>query len=261
MVVQSLSGLLQSSKVGRAERQHQRRPGRRRGPGDQVRQRRRQLAGTDPGAGQDPGHPRHAPQRRDSRAVHSRAWHGRGPGQDHRGDGPVVPTSRPAAPGIELLGGSAVSIALPSLGGVAGAVEHHLERAGDATMLVPGGPAGHAGRDRGQRRAGARAGRARRQPGAARPGRPQLVLSAPGRRRQSGSPTATATSSAAGQAGQVVQIKAGSSVVVPVAPPTGSKATQFTVVVTPLSGSGRSTRAGSSPPAGRCSRCCRCRAR
>ena len=47
--------------------------------------------------------------------------------------------------GIDLLGGSAVSIALPSLGGVAGAISISSNVPVAATMLVPGGPAGTPG--------------------------------------------------------------------------------------------------------------------
>ena len=139
--------------------------------------------------------------------------------------------------GIDLLGGSAVAIALPSLGGVPGAITVTSSQPVVATMLLPGGPAGT--------------------PGAIAVSAPQvfeqgvvadnpahshystdLVLSAPGKAARVRVTTATSSISAAGQQGSVVTIKARSSVLVPVTSPPGSKATAFTLVVTPLSGSG-----------------------
>jgi hypothetical protein len=64
------------------------------------------------------------------------------------------------------------------------------------------------------------------------------VLSAPGRAASVRITTATATEPASGDAGKVVQIAKGSSVVVPVAPAASTKASQFMVIVTPLPGSG-----------------------
>jgi hypothetical protein len=139
--------------------------------------------------------------------------------------------------GIDLLGGSAVAIALPSLGGIPGAITVTSSQPVVATMLLPGGPAGT--------------------PGAIAVSAPQvfeqgvvadnpahshystdLVLSAPGKAARVRVTTATSSISAAGQQGSVVTIKARSSVLVPVTSPPGSKATAFTLVVTPLSGSG-----------------------
>src|SRR5262249_38197992 len=139
--------------------------------------------------------------------------------------------------GIELLGGSVSDIPLPSLGGIPGAISITSSVPVIAVMRVPGGPAGGAG-------ALAPGGSPIREQGglAANPARPigqtQLVLSAPGKAASVRIPTATSTAPATGQAGQVVQIAAKSSVVVPVGPPATSKASQFTIVVTPLPGSG-----------------------
>jgi len=136
--------------------------------------------------------------------------------------------------GIDLLGGSAVAIPLPSLGGVPGAVKISANVPVSATMLVPGGPPGTSGA------LAAAAGPVLEQGVLAdNPARStELVLSAPGRAATVRVTTATTTASASSQAGQTVQIKAGTSMVLPVRPPAGGKATEFTLVVTPLSGSG-----------------------
>jgi hypothetical protein len=139
--------------------------------------------------------------------------------------------------GIDLLGGSAVSIALPSLAGVAGAVSISSSVPVAATMQVAGGPAGTPGV------VAVSAGQVLEQgvlaDNPARPaGSTELVLSAPAKAATVRITAATATLAAAGQTGQVVQINAGSSVVLPVAPPAGTKTSEFALVVTPLSGSG-----------------------
>jgi hypothetical protein len=139
--------------------------------------------------------------------------------------------------GIELLGGSVSDIPLPSVGGIAGALLVTASEPVLAVMRVPGGPAGSSG-------ALAVSGSPIQEQGvlAANPARPigqtQLVLSAPGKAASVRITTASATSPATGQSGQVVNVAAKSSVVVPVGPPAGSKASQFTIVVTPQPGSG-----------------------
>jgi hypothetical protein len=150
------------------------------------------------------------------------------------GKGSYQPTG---GTGIDLLGGSAVSIALPSLSGVPGAVSISSTVPVVATMLVSGGPAGTPG-------AIAVAGQQVREQGvladnpARSAGSTELVLSAPAKAASVRIVTATASSSVAGQAGRVVQIKARSSVVVPVRPPAGSKSSSFAIQLTPLGGSG-----------------------
>ena len=139
--------------------------------------------------------------------------------------------------GIDLLGDSAVSIALPSLGGVPGAITVSSSVPVVATLLVPGGPAGAPGAVAVGAgpilEQGVVADNPARSAGSA-----SLVLSAPKKAASVRITTATTSVPVTGQQGTVVQIKAGSSVVVPVSPPAGSKATAFSVVVTPLSGSG-----------------------
>ncbi|HEY2506720.1 MAG TPA: DUF5719 family protein [Streptosporangiaceae bacterium] len=139
--------------------------------------------------------------------------------------------------GIDLLGGSATTIPLPSLGGVPGSIKITTNVPVTAAMLVPGGATGAPG-------VVIASGERLREQGvlAANPARAagstQLVLSAPGRAASVRITTATATEPASGDAGKVVQIAKGSSVVVPVAPAASTKASQFMVIVTPLPGSG-----------------------
>jgi Family of unknown function (DUF5719) len=148
--------------------------------------------------------------------------------------GSYVPTG---GSGIDLLGGSTSTVSLPSMSAVAGAITISSSVPVVASLRAPGGPSGAPG-------AIAVSGAPIAQQGvlAANPahsaGTTNLVLSAPGKAATVRITTATSSVSAAGQPGQVVQIKARSSVVIPVQPPAGSKADQFAVVVTPLSGSG-----------------------
>ncbi|MGH3301730.1 MAG: DUF5719 family protein [Streptosporangiaceae bacterium] len=139
--------------------------------------------------------------------------------------------------GIDLLGGTASIIPLPSLGGVAGAVSISATAPVVAAMLVSGGPAGSAGAlavssDPVQEQGVLAANPARST------GSTWLVLSAPGKAASVRIRTATATTPASGKAGPVVHIRAKSSAVVSVEPPAAAGAGQFTVVVTPLPGSG-----------------------
>ncbi len=137
--------------------------------------------------------------------------------------------------GIDLLGGSVVSIPLPSLGGVAGAISISSSVPVAATLQVSGGPAGAAGALAAVGGPVSEQGVVADNP-AKSAGKAELVLSAPKHAATVRITTATSTVPAAGQQGQVVQINAGSSVVVPVAPPAGSKDAEFSVIVTPVSG-------------------------
>jgi hypothetical protein len=139
--------------------------------------------------------------------------------------------------GIDLLGGSISEVALPSLDGIAGAIKISASVPVTASMLLPGGPAGTPGA------LAAAAGPVQEQGVAADnpakgAGTVQLVLSAPGASAAVRVTEATSSTAAAGQAGQTVQVKAGSTVVVPVKPPSGGTASPFTIIVTPLPGSG-----------------------
>jgi Family of unknown function (DUF5719) len=135
--------------------------------------------------------------------------------------------------GIDLLGGSAVSIPLPSLGGVAGAISITASSPVTATLMASGGPAGTSGAPAVSAPPVLEQGVAADNPVSA--GKTELVLSAPRHAATVRVATATTTLAAAGQSGRVIQIDAGSSVVVPVAPP-GGKGTGFSIIVTPLSG-------------------------
>jgi Family of unknown function (DUF5719) len=139
--------------------------------------------------------------------------------------------------GIDLLGGSAAAIPLPSLGGIAGAVKVSANVPITATMLLPGGPRGTPGA------VAAAAGPITEQGvladnPARSAGSTELVLSAPAGAATVRVTTGTTAASVTDQPGQTVLIKAGGSVLLPVRPPAGSKVTEFTVVVTPLRGSG-----------------------
>jgi hypothetical protein len=136
--------------------------------------------------------------------------------------------------GIDLLGGSAVSIPLSSLGGVPGAISISASAPVVASLLASGGPAGTPGALAVSAGPVLEQGVMADNP-AGSAGKTQLVLSAPRQAATVRITTASATVAATGQSGRVVQIRAGSSVVLPVAPP-GAKATAFAVVVTPLSG-------------------------
>ncbi len=136
--------------------------------------------------------------------------------------------------GIDLLGGSVTSIALPALSGVAGAIKITSNVPVTASLLLPGGPAGTAGAvavacgpiheqgvlaDNQARSA-------------------QILLSAPARAATVRITEATSKQAAGGLPGTTVQVKAGTSEVIQLKPPVGSKASQFSVIVTPLAGSG-----------------------
>jgi len=139
--------------------------------------------------------------------------------------------------GIDLLGDSTTSIPLPALAGVAGAITISSSVPVVAVLRVPGGQPGSAG-------AFAVSGAPIEEQGvlAANPARSagstDLVLSAPGKAATVRITSATDSVSATGQSGRVVQIGARSSVLIAGAPPAGSHADQFAIVVTPLRGSG-----------------------
>ncbi len=139
--------------------------------------------------------------------------------------------------GIDLLGGSAAIIPLPALGDVAGAVSITSTAPVVAAMLVTGGSAGAPGALAVSSGPVLEQGVLAANP-AGPAGATQLVLSAPGKAATVRISTATATTPASAQTGQVVDISAKSSVVVPVAPPAGTTVTEFTIIVTPLAGSG-----------------------
>jgi hypothetical protein len=136
--------------------------------------------------------------------------------------------------GIALLGGSAVAIPLPSLGGVAGAISISASAPVAATLMTSGGPPATPGAPAVSAGPVLEQGVVADNPvGSA--GKTELVLSAPRHAATVRITTATTTVAAAGQSGRVVQIAAGSSMVLPEAAPSG-KTAGFSIIVTPLSG-------------------------
>ena len=139
--------------------------------------------------------------------------------------------------GIDLLGGSVSDIPLPSLGGISGALSITSSVPIVAALRVAGGPAGGIGGMAPSSGPVLEQGVMAANPAGA-AGLTQLVLSAPDKAASVRITTATATTPVSAASGQLVKIAAKSSVVVPVTPPALSKASQFTLVVTPLAGSG-----------------------
>jgi len=139
--------------------------------------------------------------------------------------------------GIDLLGGSAVSIAFSSLSAVPGAISISSTVPVVAAELVSGGPAGAPGALAVSSGPVLQQGVLADNP-ARSAGSTDLVLSAPGKAASVRITTATTSLAADGQQGTVVNIKAGSSVVIAPRPPKGSEAAEFALVVTPIAGSG-----------------------
>jgi hypothetical protein len=138
---------------------------------------------------------------------------------------------------IGLIGPAAYQISLPSLGGVAGALKLTSSAPIVAGVELSGGPAGTPGvmaataapvQEQGVL-AGSPAGQA---------GTAEVVLSAPGKAATVRIAVGTATTAATAETGVVVQVKAGGSVVVPVHAPAGHRGAPLTVLVSPVSGSG-----------------------
>jgi hypothetical protein len=136
--------------------------------------------------------------------------------------------------GIDLLGGSASVIPLPSLGGVTGAIRISATVPVTASVVVPGGPSGSPAVVAATAAPVQEQGVLADSPA----GSTYLVLSAPQKAASVRIVVAGPGASAAGQAGTVVPVKAGSTVVVPVKAPSGHRAAAVMIVVTPLAGSG-----------------------
>lgn len=139
--------------------------------------------------------------------------------------------------GIDLLGGSGYEIPLPSLGGVAGALRLSASMPIIASVLVPGGPAGTPGAVAVSAAPVQEQGVLAASP-AGSAGSADVILSAPAKaatvRISVGSPSLPVTS----QAGTVVQVRAGTSVAVRIRASRGNRASALTVVVSPQPGSG-----------------------
>ena len=139
--------------------------------------------------------------------------------------------------GIDLAGDSSVSVDLPSLGDVAGAVKVSASVPVTAAILVPGGAAGAPGAISAASAPITEQGIAAASP-AGSSGSAELVISAPGKAATVSITAATSKISFAGQTPQIVHIAAGHSVVQRIKPPRGGKTADFSVVVTPQAGSG-----------------------
>lgn len=139
--------------------------------------------------------------------------------------------------GINLPGGSAVSVPLPSLGGIAAAIQISSNVPVTASMAVSGGPAGAPGAFTAATAPVQEQGVIAGNPGPG--GASVLVLSAPqgaAQVRVTVLPTATSPAPAAPR---LVQLAAGHSVVVALPPPRASRREfAFAVVITPMPGSG-----------------------
>jgi Family of unknown function (DUF5719) len=138
---------------------------------------------------------------------------------------------------IDLLGGTAYQVPLASLSGVPGALKLTATAPIVAAVLVPGGPAGTPG-------AVAVSGAQVLEQGVL-PGSPvgpagsaDVIVSAPGKAATVRIGVGTASAPVTGQSGTVVQVKAGTSIVVPVRAPAGRHSSPLTVVVSPQPGSG-----------------------
>jgi hypothetical protein len=134
--------------------------------------------------------------------------------------------------GIDLPGGSAVQVALPSLGGLPAAVSLSSNVPVTATVTIPGGASGSPGAVTAAAPAVQQQGVISGNAG----GSASLVLSAPLASAQVRIAEETGRTATAGN---VIQIAAGHTVVVQVSAPAGAgKSAAFAVVVTPLAGSG-----------------------
>jgi hypothetical protein len=139
--------------------------------------------------------------------------------------------------GIQLPGNSVDTVPLPSMAGVAGALQVTSSVPVVAAVSLPGGVAGSPGAFSATAGALTEEGIAADNP-AFGTGSADLVLSAPGQKAASVKiVTATTGVGFAGQAGTVVRVPAGHSVVTRIRPP-DRKAGDFAVVVTPQPGSG-----------------------
>jgi hypothetical protein len=139
--------------------------------------------------------------------------------------------------GIELLGDTADEISLPSVGGVASAIEISSSVPVVAAMQVPGGPVGMPGA------MAASAGPVQEQGvlvanpvGPA--GSTDLVLSAPAQAASARIVVCAVGVPITGQQGTVIQVRAGSTVVVPIKAPHAHRVSQVMIVVSPTAGSG-----------------------
>jgi hypothetical protein len=135
---------------------------------------------------------------------------------------------------IPLLGGTATEVTMPALAGVTGSVIITSNAPVVAAMLVPGGPPGTPGVLAVSSAPVQEQGVLADSPS----GSSDIILSAPAGAATVRVAVGTSTIPVAGEAGTIVPVKAGASVVVPIKSPAGRHSGGLTVVVTPLPGSG-----------------------
>jgi hypothetical protein len=154
------------------------------------------------------------------------------------GKGSYAPTG---GSGLDLPGGSAVAVALPSMGGIPAAIQVSSNVPVTASMSLSGGAAGAPGAFTAASAAVQEQGVIAGNPGGPGAGASVLVLSAPKGAAQVQVTELTATGQAAtgASAPRTVGILAGHSVVLALAAPRqGGRAATFAVVVRPMAGSG-----------------------
>jgi hypothetical protein len=143
--------------------------------------------------------------------------------------------------GLDLPGGSAISVALPSMGGIAAGVLVSSNVPVTASMSLSGGASGAPGAFTAAAAPVQEQGVIAGNPGAPGGGTSVLVLSAPkgAAQVQVAELTATGQSAAGASAPRTVQLAAGHSVVLTLAAPRqGGRSSAFAVVITPMAGSG-----------------------
>jgi hypothetical protein len=139
--------------------------------------------------------------------------------------------------GIDLPGESAVATQIASLSGVPAAIRITSNVPVTAAAVISGGASGAPGAISAAAVPVSEQGVAAANPSGS-AGAAQLVISAPGKAVTVRITTATAKVSLAGQAGTIVTVPAGHTVVTSVGPPPGGGPGPFSVVVTPQPGSG-----------------------
>jgi hypothetical protein len=143
--------------------------------------------------------------------------------------------------GLDLPGGSAVSVSLPSMGGIPAAIGVSSNVPVTASMSLSGGAAGAPGAFTAAAAPVQEQGVIAGNPGGPAGGTSALVLSAPKGAAQVRVTelTATGQSAAGASAPRTVGLLAGHTVVLPLAAPRqGGRSSPFAVVVTPMAGSG-----------------------
>jgi hypothetical protein len=139
--------------------------------------------------------------------------------------------------GIDLAGDSAVAVEFPSLTGVAAAIKISSSVPVTASVKVPGGASGAPGAISAAAAPISQQGVVAASP-AGSAGSAHLVISAPRGAATVRIVAATSKIAFSGQVATLVHVAAGHTVVTRIKPPRGGKTADFSVVVTPVAGSG-----------------------